>query len=493
MFRQIRLLTKISLCNLFGFNEFRFSKDQKKKGRYLMLGVLWCFLIILFSCYLAATCYGLVRMNLGELVPAVITMCISMITFVFTMTKAGPFLFDRGAYEKQIALPVQSGAIIVSRFLTMYVTDMMLGMVMMAAGMWVYGVMVRPPVGFYLYGILGSILIPLLPLTAASVVGALITGITSRWRGKNFASTLLTIGFVCVAIVGNFRISSMEEEQLKEWMGGLALMLSEQIKGIYPPALWLSEAMVYGRGSRFVLFAAVSAGVFLLFLAVLQRYYAGVCILLGVNTAKRDFHMKGLRTRSVMKSMVERELRHYFSSTVYVTNTLVGEVLMVLISAAVLIVGREQVEGMLRMPGVLEKAAPILLGMLPAMMPTTASAISMEGKQWWLMQTLPVSEKVVLRSKVWVNIVVAFPFYVVSVVLMLIALRPGIVGMLSLIIVPMVYIVLGAWAGIFINRKFPVFDWDNETRVVKQSAACLLMSFVGIIMGAVPLVVVVCL
>ncbi len=490
MFRQIRLLTKISLCNLFGFNEFRFSKDEKKKGRYLLLGVLWCFLLILFAGYLAAMCYGLITMQMGEMVPAVITLGISMVTFIFTMMKAGPFLFDRGAYEKQIALPVHTGSIIVSRFLTMYATDMLFGMVMMAAGMWVYSAMLQPPAAFYLYGILGSILIPLLPLTVASVAGALITGITSRWRGKNMASTILTIGFVCAVVIGNFRISSMRGEEFKEWMGGLAAIMSGQIKSIYPPALWLSEAMVYGQGGRFVLFAAVSAGVFLIFLAVLQRYYARICSLLGVNAAKRDFRMKRLRAGSIMRSMVQRELRHYFSSTIYVTNTLIGEIMMVLASAAVLFVGKEQVESMIGMPGILEKAAPVLLGMLPAMMPATASAISIEGKQWWLMQTLPVTEKMVLRSKVWANIVVAFPFYVVSVVLMLIALRPGIAGTLGLIIVPMVYIVVSAWAGILLNRRFPVFDWDNEARVVKQSASCLLMSLIGTAMGVVPLVVV---
>ena len=34
MTRQIRLLTKLSLYGMFGFNEFRHTKDKKKKLGY---------------------------------------------------------------------------------------------------------------------------------------------------------------------------------------------------------------------------------------------------------------------------------------------------------------------------------------------------------------------------------------------------------------------------------------------------------------------------
>ena len=38
MGRQIRLLTGLFLRSLFGFNEFRFTGDKKKKSRYLLMG-----------------------------------------------------------------------------------------------------------------------------------------------------------------------------------------------------------------------------------------------------------------------------------------------------------------------------------------------------------------------------------------------------------------------------------------------------------------------
>ena len=42
MGRQIRVLTGIQLCNLFGINEIRYTRDKKKKAQALGLGVV-CF------------------------------------------------------------------------------------------------------------------------------------------------------------------------------------------------------------------------------------------------------------------------------------------------------------------------------------------------------------------------------------------------------------------------------------------------------------------
>lgn len=190
--------------------------------------------------------------------------------------------------------------------------------------------------------------------------------------------------------------------------------------------------------------------------------------------------------------MISRELRRYFSSVVYVTNTMVGNLLMVIFAAAVLIMGKETMEELIGMPGIVERAAPVLLGMMAAMMPMTSCAVSMEGKQWWMMQTFPVSGKDIVRSKMWADILVAMPFYLASEVLLMIAFKPAGLGLLGFWAVPAVYILFAAKAGLVINCRFPVFDWENETKVVKQSAAAMITTFAGMISGAVPIGVLVC-
>lgn len=486
MLRQIRLLTGVSLRGMFGLNEFRYTKDRRKKVRYCLFGVLCVFVILMLAAYAGGVSYGLILLKLGYYVPAVMAVCGSLVIFFFTMMKAGPILFDLKAYEKQAALPVTPRAIIASRFLSMYVTNLLFGILLMVPGLAVYAVMEKPGFLFWLYASAGILFLPLLPLTAASVAGALISGISSRWRQKNLAGILLTMLFVCVILAGSFGLSGVDERQMEKMLLDAAPLLAGQIGSFYPPALWLSEAVAGGKGAYLLLFLAVSLGCFLVFLGVLGRVYGKICSLLAAHEASGDYRMTGLRTRSVQGSMVERELRRYFSSTVYVTNTLVGAVMMVLFSAGVLIAGKEMVDQIIHIPGLAERALPVLIGMMPAMMPMTSCSISMEGKQWWILQTMPVTEKEIVRGKVLANILVLIPFYLVSEILILIALAPDIPGALALIVVPAVYIVFSARLGVAVNQRFPVFEWDNEARVVKQSASTSVSLLLGLVTGVIP-------
>ena len=55
--------------------------------------------------------------------------------------------------------------------------------------------------------------------------------------------------------------------------------------------------------------------------------------------------------------------------------------------------------------------------------------------------------------------------------------------------VPWAYILFGARVGIAINEKLPVFNWDSEVRVVKQSASTFVTMLVVMAAAMVPVVI----
>ena len=486
MGRQMKLLTKLALCSRFRLNELRYTKDRRMKRRYFLIGLLITVLMVMVVIYICGLSYGLVSLGMGYLVPAVLTLLVSGVTFIYTVFQAGPVLFVQHTYENQITLPVTVRTIIISRFLSMYVINMLAGMGIMIPGLAVYGVLERPGILFYLYGLVSMIFLPLLPLTAASIAGALITGVSSRWKKSNLAATGLTLILICLILASSFWLSGKEENQLMDLVQQAAVLLEQQIQSIYPPAMWVTQALVQGKTGMLALFLFISATSFVLFLEILQRYYEKICSLLASHIAKGNYHMKRLSASTIVYSMTKRELRHYFSSVVYVTNTLVGEVLMVFLAVGVFVMGRENIEQMFQIPGLLERVLPVMCGMLPAMMPVSACSVSIEGKQWWMMQTLPVSIKEIVYSKVLTSIIIAFPFYLVSEILLLVALKPDVVYAVCLIFVPVVYIVFLSVAGVALNLKLPLMEWESEVRVVKQSASVFLMIPAGIVSGVAP-------
>ena len=163
MWKSIRLLTWLSLCNFLGLNEARFSKDPKKKNRLLAVAVAMLILGATLVLYVGAMTFGFIEMNLTEVIPIYLGVVISLITFVFMVFRAGPSLFSLKQFERLSVLPVKPAAIVISRFLTLYITDLVISVLSTAAVLVVCACNVTLSPWFYISMILGSFFLPLLP------------------------------------------------------------------------------------------------------------------------------------------------------------------------------------------------------------------------------------------------------------------------------------------------------------------------------------------
>ena len=79
------------------------------------------------------------------------------------------------------------------------------------------------------------------------------------------------------------------------------------------------------------------------------------------------------------------------------------------------------------------------------------------------------------------NLTLIAPFYVIAEILLMLALKPSVLEMLWLLVLPAIFILFTCVYGITINLKFPVFNWDNEVTVVKQSAAAMIGGLGGVL------------
>ena len=110
----------------------------------------------------------------------------------------------------------------------------------------------------------------------------------------------------------------------------------------------------------------------------------------------------------------------------------------------------------------------------------------MEGKQWWIAQTLPVRSRDIWSAKILTNLTLALPFYLVSIVFALLAVKPSVSEGIWLVLLPAAYIVFSSVLGITMNLAFPVMKWEAESRVVKQSASVMLTMLVGFVTALIP-------
>lgn len=490
MIKQVLTLSKVQLKSLFGINEVLHTKDKKKKQSFALLSVAYVLVILMAISYVGGLAYGYHYLGLGDIVPMYLYTILSILMLVLSFFKAGSVLFSMKSYDIMVSLPVTKSAILISRFVTMYVTNLLFSLIVMIPGLAVHIWFAKPGISFYIISLMAVLFAPLLPLTISSILGALIKGISSRMKNKTLVETFLTVGLVVVIMVGSFRMGpkteNLDMEALKELIGTLTSALGN----IFPPALWYHQAL-QGSILHFALLLGIPALIFTLFVWILSKSFTEICTGLNATYAKHNYKLGELKAEHVLLSLFKKEMKLYFSSSLYVTNSGIGYILAVLLAGAIAVMGVDSLAEFMEMPmflPLIHKVLPFVLAMPLCMMSTSACTVSMEGKTFWQLQVLPVKAKDIYNAKLLWNLAVAAPFYLLSVVLMLIGAKPALSDALHYFLIPLVLLAYCIVLGLACNLWFPKLNWDNEAQVVKQGAAVLVSMLGGVIAVIAPAV-----
>ena len=116
-----------------------------------------------------------------------------------------------------------------------------------------------------------------------------------------------------------------------------------------------------------------------------------------------------------------------------------------------------------------------------------ASAISLEGKNIWILQSSSVEVKTILNSKIAVNLTLHLIGYLISILVFVLKLDMNPVQVINLIIVPVCYSLFITVIGVSLNKKYPNYEWESEMMVVKQSMPVIVSGLIGIIVLITPI------
>ncbi len=480
---EIRTLLFLELRSLYGINRFIHTRDKKAKKRYGMLGVVWLMLIGMILSYVGGMVYGLCFLGLADIVPAYLVVLSSLLVLVFGLFKAGNRIFGQKGYDILASMPLTSRSIVISRFLSLYIEDLLVTLLIMLPGTLVYGICQKPDFGFYLMAFLGALFVPALPLVISTLLGTLIFAVSSRMKSKSMVQTVLMVLLVVGVLIGSFGMSGMAEDFTLEQISALAKTIGDLLGKIYPPAMWLGHAMIEGNILLLGLFVLLSIAVAVCAVWLVSVKFHTILRRLKNITAKHQYQLGAMEAKSLLKALYVREAKRYFSSSIYVTNTIIGPIMGAILSVALCILGLDTITDVLPIELDIAGLVPFLVAAVFCMMTTTCTSISMEGKQFWVIKSLPIPAKTLLDSKILLNLSLMLPFYLVSVIAMAIAIRPNVLQFLWVLLIPASLMLFSVVFGITVNLKIYSFDWEKEETVVKQSAPAALGGFAGLLLS----------
>jgi len=489
------LLLKVQIMDMIGLNRMVKSHKHGKGKLAAWLGlVLLIVLVLPFSVgtYMYLIAYGLNMLGQIALFPAVALGVAFMTTLVTTVYKVNGTLFRFKDYDMVMALPVKESAVVGSRVLMLYMMNILFTLLIMVPAGAIYAWFVRPDARFYIYYILTLLCAPLVPVVIGSFLGALVSQISSRFRGARIIQIILLLAVTLLPMSLAFFVQG-DEVQMQNALTNLGGMLSSMIQRIYPLAPIYTAAVAKYDVGALLQFLAISLGLFAGFSWLVGVFFKSINTRLNAVHTRRNFVLRAQVSRGAFKALFIRECKRYFASTIYLFNTAIGPIMALIAAIALLIGGTDALSNFARIPELGRYAAPMLTLVLcftATMTNVTGSSISLEGKWMWILKSIPQPPMTILHAKLLLNLVVTVPALIVAGALISIAMPMTALDLLAIFTLPSVCAAFVALLGLLFNLKWHRFDWANETSVVKRGAGASIPLLIAMlpIMGAFALV-----
>lgn len=470
---MFKALLKSRLQGAFA-SMFTFGKAGKKRGplKKALIALLVVYVvadIALVAGMLFNSLYSpFFDAGLSWLYFAIAALTAFFMSFISSIFLTQPMLFEPRDNELLLSLPVPPGLILLSRMTVLliftFVTQLLL--LLPAAGVWfIYGPVSAKSILIF---VLASLMLPLLSLSLASLAGWLLALVSSRIKRKTLVITLLSVTLLAAYFYAITQIESILG-RLVENGAGIALAVRQTLF----PAYHFGWAVAQTSWLSLLRFALCAFLPFLLVFALISRSYLHI-LTTKRGAARREYVNAPMNTRSPKSALLLKELRRFFSSSTYMLNGGMG-LLFILAFPLVLLIKPDTLDSILAAfaltPDLVGAAAVLALCLMASLNMISAPSISLEGKSFWIIKSLPIAPKDILLIKAAAQLVLSVPVVVISSLLMILILRTSPLLSLMLFLLPLLLTVFNAFLGVTLNLRFPKLDWSHETEAIKQGAS----------------------
>ena len=483
---MLGVLIKKQLSEIFRGCLYDTRKNRaRSKGASVALIVIFALIMVvflggMFFSMANGICGPLTEAGLGWLYFALmglLAIFIGALVSVFS-TYAGLYLAKDNDFLLSLPIPVRT--IVASRLFTVYLMGLLFsGLVTLPAAI-AYWIAKTPGPAEIAGGLLFVLLVSAIVLALSCLLGYGIARLSVKLKNKSYITTLFALLFLGVYYMFYYRMML----RLQDFIENIGSYVGKIEKNLG----FLKTFGEVGEGKclPMLLSAAAVFALCALVWTIILRSFMKIAAASG-ETAKVRYREKTVRQRSVRQALESKEFGRFTSSANYMLNCGLGTVFTVVAGVALLVKGREAAALLNSVFGA-HPGAPLMLligGLctLAGLSDPAVPSVSLEGKSLWILQSLPVDLKDVIRAKMALQLKLTLPPVLFASAAAGIATRPDAAGWFFLLVLPALTSVFFAAFGIMTGIRHANLNWTNELVPIKQSAAVFIYLLIGMLYG----------
>lgn len=397
----------------------------------------------------------------------------------------GVFSTYMGLYKSKdndllLSMPIPVRSIFVVRLLGVYLMGLLFSAVVIVPAIVVYWIVTVPTVAVVVGGVATLLLISLFVLVLSCLLGWVVAKISSKVRHKSFVSVLASLTFLGLYYFFYFKAANILDDVTAN-----VVLYGEKVRGtVYP--LYMLGRVGAGDWSAIGIVTVVVLALVVLTYRIMSRNFIGLATTPGA-VAKTKYVEKKASVRSPSGALLYKEAKRFTASPNYMLNCGLGILLMPAAGILLLIKGQSLTEALSLV--FTEDVSAVLFTALACMVVSmntmSAASVSLEGKNLWLAQSLPVSAWQVLQAKLRLYLLLTVIPAAILCVCGTVVFSTSLLSTVEMIVIPSLYAFVSGCFGLFLNLRHPNLHWTNEVTPVKQSLSVTLALFGGWIYGAI--------
>lgn len=470
-----KIYLKQTLAQLFP------RKNKKKTANSAIFGI---FLFLFVAAAMGFAYYGFGEQFVAAGSPSmVIVIGLVFSSFLILLmninTMQGQY-YQSSDYEMLSSMPIKNISIVCAKYLNSYLISFIYTFTIALPAFVIYFIFNPITVVAIVYSIIALLLIPTYMQLIASILSYLLNLITSKLKNKHLVNNIMTvivsiftIGFVVLS--NNGLIGQLFNDGIPLWL-----------KIILPHVYFLYNAMVSGSFLQFLIFLGITLAFALISVIIVSTNFNKINSS-KISTTKGKAKTIKFKQQSVVFSLIKKESRTFFSSAIYFLNCLIGPFLSIALAIVLGITLKSQIANNI-LP--LELANAIFLcsfTLVIGMMPASASSISMEGRNLFVIKSLPIKFYQFIGAKLLFSFILNIPFILISTITFSIIINSSIEAIFIMLLFSLVLTLISSVIGMLFNLNWPKLVWDNEAIAVKQGFSVFATLMCNIVFCAVNL------
>ena len=480
--KKMLSLIKVSLNH--DMNLFRIStKRQSKRSKVLFPLILTAYIMFAIGFYANTLIDMLKPMNQELACVAVFSLMVAFLTLIEGIYKSSSLLFNCKDDNLLLSLPIKKRSVLFIRIFKFYVFELLYNSLFLLPTLIVFAVNVEVSWTYYLLSFVALIFLPIVPIVISCLLGFVITSLSSKFKGKNILQTIFTFVFILLVMYLSLTMSSSSAN-----IGEKIANLSGYITRFYYPVGCYINLITNFNIVDLLIYIVVHISLAVIILYILSIFYFKINSGFKKVITKHSNKKYIIKTHSRLVSFMKKEFNKFVSTPVFITNTSFGLILYIIIcivavfnydSIITTITSGEGAMSIDALKQLFPLVAVALVAFVSLTTSITSSMISLEGKTFSLLKSLPVKSSSIVLYKVITALVIMVPCILVGDIILFLKFEFNILGILIILISSVLIPFVSELIGILINLKYPKMDATNDTEVVKQSMS----SFVSVMIG----------